>query len=125
MLGHDPRRIVARLAEYEGLIDYALLEPSGGVGKAFVPTYIAPILEACVASNLDIGWGVAGGLGAGRLSVLEPLLEICPELSWDAQARLRSADGQVLDLAACEQYLREGIALLHKQPGRGSTFICA
>lgn len=121
MLAHEPVRIAAKLAQYEGVIDYALLDPSGGVGKPFDLGYIAPILEAVVDTNLDIGWGVAGGLGPGQLEKLESLLQICPTLSWDSQARLRTADGQALDLAACEQYLVEGVEILHKLPGRGST----
>jgi hypothetical protein len=121
MLDHDPDRIAAKLAEYDGLIDYALIDPSGGVGRNFEPEYAVNALTALVASGLSICWGIAGGLGPGRLGVLEPLLEIYPELSWDAQARLRTVDGQALDLAACRQYLREGVALLNKLPGRGST----
>ena len=48
--------------------------------------------------------------------MLEPLLEIYPELSWYAQARLRAAQGSSLDLGARERYLREGIALIRKVP---------
>ncbi len=123
MLNHDPGRIAAKLTEYDGLIEYALLDPSGGFGKPFDPGYIAPILQAVVDSELNIGWGVAGGLGPGGLEKLEPLLQICPRLSWDAQAGLRTTDNQALDLAACESYLLEGIALLHKQPGQDSTAV--
>lgn len=123
MLGHEPGRIVAKLSEYEGLIDYALLDPSGGCGKSLDLAYITPILEACVTSRIDVGWGVAGGLGAGRLSALETLLDIYPKLSWDAQAKLRTTDGQKLDLAACRQYLLEGVEKLWKLPSRDSTCI--
>lgn len=121
MLGHEPGRIAAKLAEYEGVIDYALLDPSGGVGKPFDLGYISPILEAVADTDLDIGWGVAGGLGPGQLKKLEPLLHLCPTLSWDSQSRLRTPNGQALDLAACKQYLLEGVELLHKLPDRGST----
>ena len=122
-LDHDPVRIAAKLAEYEGLIDFALIDPSGGVGRGFEPKYAKDMLLTLVATELEIRWGIAGGLGPGRLSVLEPLLEIYPELSWDAQARLRKADRHSLDLGACEQYLREGIALIRKLPGRASTLL--
>lgn len=121
MLNHEPARIADKLADYQGLIEYALFDPSGGVGKPFELGYITPILKAVVDSGIDIGWGVAGGLGPGQLEKLEPLLQICPTLSWDAQARLRTPDGQALDLAACRNFLREGFALIHKLPGRDST----
>ncbi len=121
MLDNKPKRIAHELALYEGVIDYALLDPSGGVGKSIELSHISPILLECVRADLEMGLGVAGGFGAGRLTVLEQLLDICPNLSWDAQARLRTSDGQALDLAACERYMLEGIALLHKQPGRDST----
>lgn len=121
MIGHEPTRIAAKLAQYEGVIDYALLDPSGGVGKAFNLRYMLPILEAVVGTGLDINWGVAGGLGPGQLEKLQPLFEICPSLSWDSQARIRTSDGRALDLAACEKYLVEGVEILHKLPGRGST----
>ncbi|MEO7617412.1 MAG: hypothetical protein ABIS59_01070 [Candidatus Saccharibacteria bacterium] len=121
MLEHDPDRIVDKLAGYEGLIDYVLIDPSGGVGLDFEPDYAAYVLAAFVTSGLSANWGIAGGLGPGRLGVLELLLEIYPELSWDAQARLRTVEGTSLDLAACRQYLVEGVEILNKQPGRDST----
>lgn len=117
-LDHAPGRIADRLGDYEGLIDYALIDPSGGVGRGFEPEYAVAVLEALVHSGLAIQWGIAGGLGPGSLGNLEPLLQIYPELSWDAQARLRKGDGQALDLAACEAYLLEGVELLHGLPGR-------
>jgi hypothetical protein len=121
MLDNNPNTIAAKIRQYDGLIDYVLIDPSGGVGTEFELSRIVPILEDCIALGLDIGLGVAGGLRAGRLDVLKPLLKICPDLSWDAQAGLRTVDRQALDLAACERYMLEGIALLHKQPGRDST----
>lgn len=118
VLDHDPVRLARRLAEYEGLIDYALIDPSGGTGQGFDPEYGEAVLSELVKTDLSIQWGIAGGLGPGRLDGLVPLLELYPELSWDAQARLRTTDGSALDLVACEQYMREGIALLHKLPER-------
>ena len=102
MIRHSPERLATKIAEeYDGLIDRVLLDPSGGTGKEFDPAEIAEYLSALKKTRLDFGLnfglGVAGGLSSKNLRRVEPLLSEFPDLSIDAEGRLRNSDDQ-LDL---------------------------
>ena len=68
---------------------------------------------------------VAGGLGPDSVHLLEPIAEEFPDISIDAQGRLKSADAPVddrghitskvpADLARSEEYIRKSCAILDK-----------
>lgn len=111
MIGGTPTRLVSTLAPYEGLIEYVLIDPSGGTGKDFDSHLAKVMLKTLVDSGLGMKWGIAGGLGRGKLERLRPLLEIDPGLSWDAQARLRTISDE-LDESLWKPYLEESRKLL-------------
>lgn len=111
MAGGTPGRMVKHLAAYEGLIEHVLIDPSGGTGHVFDVEYAKTVLAALVDSQLEFKWGIAGGLGMDNIGRLRPLLDIYPDLSWDAQARLRSADDQ-LDPGMWEPYLAASWSLV-------------
>ncbi|TAK88982.1 hypothetical protein EPO04_02645 [Patescibacteria group bacterium] len=111
--GGSPARLIQRLKPYEGLVDYVLFDPSGGEGISFDLVEAVSVLEAEVDSGLDFGWGVTGGLDADRVYRLQELLDIYPQLCWDAQSRLRSGDEQdTLSIARCFEFLAESSRLL-------------
>lgn len=107
------RMLIRLLRMYEGVVDYVLYDPSGGEGIPFESDRARTLLEALVTSDLQFGWGVTGGLCADRVRVLTELLEIYPQLSWDAQSGLRSQDKEdTLDLNRCFGFLAASAALL-------------
>ena len=61
-------------------------------------------LATIQAKELGVGLGVAGGLCAERLYLLDGLLDEFPNLSIDAEGRLRDANDQ-LDLSAAKDYV--------------------
>jgi len=105
IIGHSPERLAAKVAEeYSGLIDRILLDPSGGTGKEFDPAEIAEYLSALKKTRLDFGLGVAGGLSSKNLHHAELLLSEFPDLSIDAEGRLRNPDDH-LDLREAGEYI--------------------
>ena len=81
----SPAKLVERVQKYEGLIDYVLIDPSGGLGKDFDEMFAHNCLLALSRDGPDsIGMGIAGGLHAGNIVRLHGLLEAF-EFSIDAE----------------------------------------
>lgn len=108
LTGGKPQEVAARLTRYWPLVDGVLLDPSGGRGQRFNPTAAREFLSAIAEKNLGLGLGVAGGLGPETLNLVEPLLEEFPNLSINAEDRLRDANND-LDLAAVSIYLTRAL----------------
>jgi len=110
MVNHSPDELATRVAEYDGVVEYVLLDPSGGYGKPLDPERARDYLLALKAKNLGIGLGVAGGLSPTTLNLIEPLAKEFPDLSIDAEGRLRTQDDH-LDLSAASEYLRKALVM--------------
>lgn len=101
-----PGRIAERVHGYGDLVDDILIDPSGGLGEPF-NTEIARIMLAVVKERCpSVNLGVAGGLHPDSLGLVEPLLKEFPELSIDAEGRLRRKPQDDLDIVVAEQYFR-------------------
>ena len=113
MVGHSPEKLAEKVAsEYKGvLLDYILLDPSGGQGKQLDAEVLRPYLRALKAKQLKwTSLGVAGGLSASTLHLVAPLVEEFPDLSIDAEAGLRDSNDN-LDVNAAIAYVNDAIAL--------------
>ena len=100
MINNSPEQLVKKVAEYEGLIDCILLDPSGGYGKQFDPESLMNYLQTLQAEDLNIGLGIAGGLSPVNLDIIRPFAIKFPDLSIDAEGRLRNTNDDLdLDLA--------------------------
>lgn len=108
---HSPEALAKRVTEdYMGAVDYILLDPSGGLGVPFDTEVQRKYLEALAEKNLGIGLGVAGGLGPSTLHLAKPLINIYPELSIDAEGRLRNKS-DMLDMTRAKKYLTKALKL--------------
>lgn len=110
MVNHSPEQLATRVVEYDGLAEYVLLDPSGGYGKPFDPERARQYLVALKEKNLDVGLGVAGGLSPTTLNLVEPLAKEFPELSIDAEGRLRTPE-DYLDLKLASEYIRKAFLI--------------
>lgn len=110
MVNHSPEQLAARVSEYDGIADYVLLDPSGGQGKPFDPERACEYLLAIKAQNLGMGLGVAGGLSPTTLKLIKPLVNKFPDLSIDAEGRLRTQEDH-LDLNLSREYLCEAFLM--------------
>ena len=112
MINDSPEQLAARVAEYERVAEYVLLDPSGGYGKPFDPERACDYLQALKAQNLEMGLGVAGGLSPTTIDLVRSLARKFPDLSIDAEGRLRTPEDH-LDLAVSSEYLRKALAMFH------------
>jgi hypothetical protein len=104
-----PRALSLKVLDlYDGIADYILLDPSGGLGKEMDVAMLLPYLETLEAhlqvARRPMGLAIAGGLCAENLNKIRPLCEQFPRLSFDAEGKLHSGPGQ-LDLDRCRRYL--------------------
>lgn len=77
---------------YSGIVQYVLLDPSGGLGKELDPEkmeeYLARIYDRGIP---PFGVGIAGGLcRANAFKILSPFFKKYARLSVDAEGKLRS-----------------------------------
>lgn len=104
-----------RLRRYRGLVDYLLLDGSGGVGIELDTDYFSQIIFGLsIFSDIRFMLGIAGGLSEESVvRLISPVLKICPDMSWDAQGCLRTLDDQ-LDLEKCTGYLAASSRLIEQ-----------
>lgn len=111
LIEHSPQKLASRVAqEYSGLIDYILLDPSGGFGKPLNTAGIRNYLRALKEKGLKVDLGVAGGLGPRTLNLVEPLIEEFPDLSIDVESGVRDSEDN-LDLNLAKEYLNNSLNL--------------
>lgn len=112
-IDENPLWLVSNLSDYHG-VTRILLDRSMGKGKPMDPASLRPFI-ATVAERLpEIGIGVAGGLGPETTHLLQPLLEEFPDISWDAQGRLRPTHNALdpVDWTMAGEYLVKSLQLI-------------
>ncbi len=109
---HSPEKLREKVAEYRDLIDYVLVDPSGGLGKEF-DLELARGCFSSLSQIPDIGFGIAGGLSADNIDRLEPLLAEFPNFSIDAEGRLRDENDN-LNVPVSVDYLLSAGLLMQK-----------
>ncbi len=96
-VNNDPAALIAKLEAYTGIIHRVLLDKSMGQGKGMDAKGLIPFARAIRNRFPDMGIGAAGGLGPDTMHLVEPLLAEFPDLSWDAQGRLRRSGDALND----------------------------
>lgn len=107
---HSPYELAWQVAGYADLIDYVLIDPSGGKGLLFDVHFAHDCLAALTETVPSIGVGIAGGLSAQTLQQIWALTLLwggC--FSIDAEGQLRD-DKDKLDVTKAIEY----VAAAHK-----------
>ncbi len=105
-VSNSPTVLARKVAqEYVGLVDYILLDPSGGLGKLIDVDTAQAYLEELKNKDLPIGLGIAGGLNEETLQTIAPLTKKFHNLSVDAEGRLRDTNDN-LDIEKATRYLK-------------------
>lgn len=100
------------LSDYKGIIDYVLFDPSGGKGESFDGGEMLNYLWAAKdVFSEGVGLGIAGGLSSKTLDILRPAVEEFPDISIDAEGRLRNENDH-LDLKEAEEYIKKAFEVL-------------
>jgi len=111
-----PEEVADQVARYEGLVDSILIDSSGGRGEPFEGGKAIQILSAIQKKCPSMGLGIAGGLGPNLLSAISVLKMQFPNLSWDAEGKLRTPKPEdALDMTAVRQYLKQSFSLCHSK----------
>ncbi|MBM3272175.1 hypothetical protein FJY94_02735 [Candidatus Kaiserbacteria bacterium] len=109
---NEPSRIAESLRAYEGLIDYALIDASGGFGVPLVLDSTRRLLE--VLYRLDwLHIGIAGGQCADTIDEVAPLFREFPGTSIDAQGKLQT--NGVLNVENTIAYVTKASTMLFRQ----------
>lgn len=95
-VGNSPQGVIERLSDYEGVIHRVLLDKSMGMGVGMDATGLIPFVQAIKQQFPELGIVTAGGLGPKTMHLVKPLVDMFPEISIDAQGRLRPS-GSILD----------------------------
>jgi hypothetical protein len=109
-----PRKLAARLKEYSGLIDYVLIDPSGGTGTDFQVLSIVAYVRELFAEFPTLGVGIAGGLhGQNVVEQLDIPFRYFSRagVSIDAEGKLRDPQTDKLSIEACREYLQRADTL--------------
>ncbi len=113
----DPLKVAERASHYSGLVDYVLVDPSGGTGRKFDPDLIRETLQVIEEEGLSARPVVAGGLGPGNLEHLIPVLSNYRNrgLSIDAEGKLRTPKpDDALDMNLAQDYIIEAGEILQR-----------
>lgn len=112
-VGRNSVRLALKVKEYAGLIDYVLVDPSGGYGKEFDCHFAFNCFRHLMEHAPDVGAGIAGGLHAENVSDMLTALLQRFEFSIDAEGKLRNKDDH-LDMVLASDYLRKADRLFRE-----------
>jgi hypothetical protein len=113
-VNNNPKRLIKKLKEYEGVVQRVLLDKSMGRGLGMDAEALIPFAVAIRENFVEIGIGAAGGLGPETTHLVEPLADVISDLSIDAQGRLRPSGSALdpVDWNMAGEYLKKALDLL-------------
>lgn len=102
--GNDPATTAKCLDPYKNVITDVLVDASGGCGIPIDLDVAHAYIHAIHGRHPQFGIGVAGGLSSQTVGRLQPLVNIFPKISLDAEGRLRTATDH-LDIEEMKNYI--------------------
>ncbi len=99
-----PKELIQRLRDYTGIIDYVLIDASGGTGTNFDPYFARECFVEVGEAFPTLGLGVAGNLKSSTLYNLSKVRSRFQDFSIDAESGLRNED-DTFSLKRARNYL--------------------
>ena len=93
---NNPTKFLEHLKLYGNSISYVLLDKSMGRGLGMDAKALLPFVRALKNGWPELGIAIAGGLGPNTIHLAEPVIREFPDVSIDAQSKLRPS-GNALD----------------------------
>ncbi len=116
-VGNNPKILAQQVGEYQGGADYILLDPSGGLGQPFISQMIERHLSELTEKwGSQFGFAVAGGLSPTTIYSIATLIKKFPDLSIDAEGRLRRPSDDALDVDAARTYFQKALQVISSPP---------
>jgi hypothetical protein len=111
---NDPLEVARRVENYDNIIHRVLLDKSMGRGLGMDANGLIPFAWIIQNRLPDLGIGAAGGLGPDTISLVEALAKEFPDLSIDAQGKLRPSGNALdpIDWVMAATYLIKALELL-------------
>jgi phosphoribosylanthranilate isomerase len=99
---------INKLNEYQTFVDYVLIDHGMGLGIGMDVEAILKTLDALSPTYTDDRLAVAGGLGPATAHVLRDIFEKYPNISCDAQSKLRSSHNAMdpLQISYAKRYVQ-------------------
>jgi hypothetical protein len=113
--GDDPEKVARRVEYYAHFVDFVLLDKSSGKGVPMEAEKLAPFVRTLKQACPNLGIAVAGGLGPTTLNLVRPLVAEFPDLSIDAQGKLRPSGSALdpIDWEMARMYLTRALAMFN------------
>lgn len=111
---NDPKQVSQALVQYQYgdfLLSRVLIDMSMGRGEEMKPEFTLSFIERIANEYPALGIVVAGGLGPDTLHLLDPILEVYPNVSFDAQGKLcfEEKGHNPTDWTVAAKYLEQGL----------------
>ena len=106
---NNPQRVSKKISDYGDTIHCVLFDRSGGLGKKMDSDLLRAYILETKTNCPNVSVAVAGGLGPDTMELVVPLVKEFPDISIDAQGKLRRS-GNALDpieLDLVEMYIRK------------------
>lgn len=118
--GDDPDKVARKVERYAHFIDFVLLDKSSGKGVPMDAEALAPFVRTLKQACPDLGIAVAGGLGPDTINLVKPLVAEFPDLSIDAQGKLRPSGSAIdpIDWEMARMYLARALAMFNAASSR-------
>lgn len=113
LVDNDPKTLVKKLDDYQGIVHRVLLDKSVGRGIGLDETVLRPFIEELTKQTPWLQIGVAGGLGPNSMHLVEGLARDYPSISIDAQGQLRPSGNALdpIDWSLAAEYLRQALKI--------------
>ncbi len=115
-ISNSPAALLSQLEEYKKNLDYVLLDRSMGRGLGMNPDLHLSHFQILSSMQRDLGIAIAGGLGPNTVQVIETLVAEFPNLSIDAQGKLRPSGNALdpIDWNMARKYLSGAVEIFKK-----------
>lgn len=107
--------LIRQMASYGNTLDAVFLDKSMGKGLGMDWKFLRPLIQTVSSKMPNLSVAVAGGLGPETMNLVEPLISEFPELSIDAESRLRQSQDvhDPIDWQMAKEYLRQSLNLFY------------
>jgi len=110
---NDLHKMLEKLKKYENCLSHVLLDRSMGRGIGMESDRLRPVIEYLKREMPDLNIAIAGGLGPETIYLAGPLIKEFPDLSIDAQGRLRPSGSALdpIDWSMAKEYVRKALRI--------------